>query len=126
LELTKFIISTRSIKATNRPYPLRPASSLQAQLGRQESFTMSSAMRTAAMLPATVDEEKADAAATPAFSFDEVKQPVNMDFHSLTLTLKKNGRVLLKDICGTFKAGQITAIMGSSGCGSKYLHHISS
>ena len=57
----------------------------------------------------------------PSFSFHRVYAPVNLDFYSLRLTLRSNGKVLLKNICGYFKAGQITAIMGSSGCGSKCL-----
>jgi ABC-type multidrug transport system ATPase subunit len=56
-----------------------------------------------------------------SFRFSFVLDPINVDFCSLNLNLKISGLPVLQNICGGFKAGHITAIIGPSGAGKTSL-----
>ncbi|KAJ4917906.1 ABC transporter G family member 24 [Raphanus sativus] len=56
-------------------------------------------------------------------TYSEMKKRTSMElsFKDLTLTLKSNGKHLLRCVTGTMKPGRITAVMGPSGAGKTSL-----
>ncbi|CAN8321649.1 unnamed protein product [Cochlearia groenlandica] len=57
-----------------------------------------------------------------ATNSDKRKRPlVELSFKDLTLTLKSNGKHVLRCVTGTMKPGRITAVMGPSGAGKTSL-----
>ena len=54
---------------------------------------------------------------TGSFQFNPVENPLTISFNHLNLNLRSNGNPILKDIFGCFRPFNITALMGSSGCG---------
>jgi ABC-type multidrug transport system ATPase subunit len=55
------------------------------------------------------------------FRFNTVVDPIDVDFNGLNLTLKSTGKKVLRNLCGSLKAGHITAIIGPSGAGKTSL-----
>jgi ABC-type multidrug transport system ATPase subunit len=55
------------------------------------------------------------------FRFNPTVDPIDVDFNGLNLTLKSTDKKVLRNLCGSLKAGHITAIIGPSGAGKTSL-----
>lgn len=55
------------------------------------------------------------------FRFNTIVDRIDVDFNGLNLTLKSTNKKVLRNLCGSLKAGHITAIIGPSGAGKTSL-----